>query len=476
MTFPKSRFLRHAATLAAAVLVACSDPVGSDTPYVVVPITTAALSGTPGWALADTLVVEVRDAQGHPVPGASVTWALPQGGSLEVELADASEPMKGTTDDQGRSRVVWTLGLPEGAQSAQASSGTGGTPATFVATSSALHATAVAVGKDYACAILEDETVACWGGNVRGQLGVGDVSPRALPTTVSGPSGVRELAASNSSHTCAVDATRAVWCWGANFYGEAGSAAAQPMQLVPVLVPGAAGASALALGGSFSCAVLDAGGGHCWGTNTDMRMGTGGLPTGGSSYPAPTPVIGGSDFTGFGLDWDRGCAVDSTWELWCWGNAWGGEYSPYAAGGYNSAIQPVPGQKFSSAAVNLLSTCGVGLGGSALCFGVNVGLGDESGPTYTLAPVVVLSGVSFRGIVTDGGRFYGASTDGRLFMWGILDCCGGSPAIPGEIPLPVLVADVAAGDYGYCVIAEGGALYCDPYADGVDGLEAYPVP
>jgi hypothetical protein len=200
------------------------------------------------------------------------------------------------------------------------------------------------------------------------------------------------------------------------------------------------------------------------------------MPLGGSQYPTPAPVVGGSDFVRFGLDGDRGCAVDSQSEIWCWGNANGGEFSPYAAGSYNAAIQPVPGQHFTSAAVNLWTTCGIGPGAEALCFGGNLGLGDDSGPLLTTAPIVVLPGTLFTSIATDGTRFYGTSSDGSLYLWGILDCCGASTAVPGQVPLPVRVIAVAAGEYGYCVISETGVLYCDPYDDGKDGLEAYPAP
>ncbi len=67
---PPSRLLP--ALLTVGLFSACNDPSSVDSPYIVTPVTTATLSGTPGWALIDTLVVEVRDAEGNPVPGAKV--------------------------------------------------------------------------------------------------------------------------------------------------------------------------------------------------------------------------------------------------------------------------------------------------------------------------------------------------------------------------------------------------------------------
>jgi hypothetical protein len=463
--------------LTASALLACNnDPTSNDTPYVVVPVTTATLTGTPGRTLAETLVVEVRTAEGHPVPGATVGWSLPQGGSVAVIGAQLNGATTGTTDDQGRTAALWTLGLQEGTQEAKAAVGLG-EPATFTASATALHALSVTVGPDYACAVLTDQTPVCWGGNSYGQLGVGDGQPRASPTPVQGLTGALQVAASYSltyGTTCARDLGGDVWCWGSNLVGEGGSIA-QATQLTPVRVPGAEGATDLALGENFSCAVLAAAGGKCWGTNNDFRMGTGQLPSGASSYPIPTSVIGGAEFVHFGLGFDRGCAVDSSSEAWCWGNANGGEFSPYPAHGYNSAIQPVPGYTFSALAVNLFSTCGIASTGEAVCFGVNTGLGHDSDPAQMTAPLVVSPNETYSKIVSDGWKFYGATRSGSLFVWGIGDCCGGVQLTPSELKLPIRVVDVAAGEYGYCVISEDGALYCDLKDDETEGLHAYPA-
>ncbi len=457
----------------AALFVACVDPAGEDTPYIVTPVTSTTLAGTPGWALTDTLVVEVRDAEGHLVPDVKVHWSLPNGGSLAVQLAEADDRLTGTTDHEGRNYAVWTLGLSEGTQVARAAAGTESQTA-FTATATALQARSVTVGADYACAVLTDQRPACWGGNFYGQLGVGDNLPRLSPTALQGLTEVLEVVASNTWTTCARDLSGDVWCWGQNALGEGGSLA-QPMQATPVRVPGAEAATDLALGNIFTCAVLTVGGGKCWGTNYKARMGTGQITVGGVAFPNPASVIGGGGFVHFGLRGDRGCAVDVAWEVWCWGNGNGGAFSPYPSDYYNGAIQPVPGYKFWTIALNFFSTCGVGLGGEALCFGANAGLGHPSGPNLTPAPLVVVPGQSFAEITSDGERFLGRTRYGKLFVWGSADCCGFNMLTPAELPLPIRVVDVAAGDYGYCVIGESGALYCDIKADDADGLRAFPA-
>ena len=79
----------------------------------------------------------------------------------------------------------------------------------------------------------------------------------------------------------------------------------------------------------------------------------------------------------------------------------------------------------------------------------------------------------FAQIEADQGTFYGRTRDGRLAVWGYYNCCGLQTL--GEVSLPVRAINVAGGGYGYCIIAETGALYCDLYNEGKPGLKAYPA-
>jgi hypothetical protein len=85
-------------------------------------------SSTVGTAVAQPLVVVVRDGGGSPVPGTPVTWEVTDGGgTLSGGVV--------VTDGSGRSSVTWTLGDRVGTQGAQASvSGLAGSPVLFTAT------------------------------------------------------------------------------------------------------------------------------------------------------------------------------------------------------------------------------------------------------------------------------------------------------------------------------------------------------
>jgi hypothetical protein len=455
----------YAAVLVVATLAACNDPSSVDSPYIVTPVTTTALAGTPGWTLTDTLVVEVRDFDGNLVPGARVTWSLPNGGRLAVQLADADDPMQGTADSHGRNYAVWTLGLDEGTQVARAVSGLTGVPVEFEAASTVLHALQVSVGGGYACAVLTDRRPACWGMNDFGQLGTGDTAYRATPTPVTGLPAVREIQGSASGPTCARDLGGDIWCWGRNLSGGAGPAATQPRQLLPVRVAGAEGAVSLSVANSwlgFACAVLGSGGAKCWGDNRVGQLGTGDLV----SSATPRAVVGSADFRSVSSGGERSCALDSDGEAWCWGDARGNEMAPLPPLTYTTPMQPVPGHRYTSLAAGGVAVCGIQLGGVVSCFGddfVSFGHlpisdlqpGDAPVRPDLTEPIAQLAVDDFNGT-------YARTRHGLGYVWGEPGCCDFFTALPVMMTPSLRIVDIAAGGNDYCVISEEGGLYCGP--------------
>ena len=79
--------------------------------------------------------------------------------------------------------------------------------------------------------------VVCWGAN-----GSGDP-----PDSVNGTSGTASAIAAGGSHSCAIQAgSGAVVCWGSNFFGEA---------TPPAAVDGTTGSVAIAAGGRHTLAL-----------------------------------------------------------------------------------------------------------------------------------------------------------------------------------------------------------------------------
>ena len=87
-------------------------------------------SGAAGTTLADPLVIEVTDAFGNPIADVPIAWTVEGGGNVSRTST--------TTDAQGRSSVLRTLGPAAGLQSTVASSeGLAGSPVVFTHTATA---------------------------------------------------------------------------------------------------------------------------------------------------------------------------------------------------------------------------------------------------------------------------------------------------------------------------------------------------
>jgi alpha-tubulin suppressor-like RCC1 family protein len=185
----------------------------------------------------------------------------------------------------------------------------------------------VAIGDEHACAVRGDGRVECWGRNDRGQLGVAG-GDRRTPAWVSATYQVDRVVglAAGSKHTCALRADGAVYCWGDDAYGQLGngSAPSEPVGggFTPVRVTGLARVVQIAAGGETTCAVVAAGGVHCWGRNHRGQLGTA-MPEGvGSHLPVFVqlgPVMG-PEAVEVGVGRAFACARSASGKVACWGD------------------------------------------------------------------------------------------------------------------------------------------------------------
>lgn len=144
----------------------------------------------------------------------------------------------------------------------------------------ATGAAQVAVGGTTTCARMNDGTVKCWG------LHHGNASPAGevlTPTTVSGLTGVTDIAAGDS-HFCVVTGGQ-IKCWGSNVYGQFGNNTTTSSK-TPVTTLGNLSSNALRVyaGLSYTCGLKDDSGYIpnpspsrmlCWGRNNRGQLGDG---------------------------------------------------------------------------------------------------------------------------------------------------------------------------------------------------------
>ncbi|MFM8446029.1 MAG: RCC1 domain-containing protein, partial [Actinomycetota bacterium] len=207
-------------------------------------------------------------------------------------------------------------------------------------------AKAIATGAAHSCALLDNDSVKCWGANDDGQLGLGDTDARgdaagemgdALPAVSLGLSvGVRVTAiTAGDAHTCALLSSGAVKCWGAGSNGRLGSgdeesrgdAGGEMGASLPTVDLGSGRtAKAVSASAAHTCAIRDTNDVVCWGVGATGRLGTGAEDDigneAGEMGSALVAVSLGSGRTAVAISAgdSHSCAVLDNASAKCWGN------------------------------------------------------------------------------------------------------------------------------------------------------------
>jgi alpha-tubulin suppressor-like RCC1 family protein len=200
-------------------------------------------------------------------------------------------------------------------------------------------AKAISVGALHTCAILDDRTVRCWGYGLYGRLGYGDINnvgdgpPHQTPASASPVYlGVGRTAVAISAgglHTCAILDNDSVLCWGNGAQGQLGYGdtsnlgdTSRPGFHAPVDLGGRT-ARAISAGTAHTCAILDNGSVLCWGNGADGRLGYGNTNNvGDTQTPASVgPVDLGPGRTALAISagGTHTCAMLDNGSVRCWG-------------------------------------------------------------------------------------------------------------------------------------------------------------
>jgi alpha-tubulin suppressor-like RCC1 family protein len=136
---------------------------------------------------------------------------------------------------------------------------------------------AVAAGQSHTCALKQDRSLWCWGSNTGSDtndgfpLGIDGAGLLDVPTRVGGASDWT-LIRTNTFHSCAINRAEELYCWGRNTEGQLGMG-----DVVPRNVPtrAAAGVLSVSPGRFTTCEITDLGEVRCAGENAQAQLGTG---------------------------------------------------------------------------------------------------------------------------------------------------------------------------------------------------------
>jgi alpha-tubulin suppressor-like RCC1 family protein len=320
----------------------------------------------------------------------------------------------------------------------------------------------------------------CWGANANGQLGNATLGDFLTPVTVSGIGNALALGA-GISHTCALGLDRKIQCWGRNGEGQLGNGTTVD-SFTPVSVAGISTAVGLAVGDQHSCARLANGKVRCWGLNSNGQLGDDSTVNSSSSV-AVTGIDGINNIaTAIATGGSHSCAVLSDGTVRCWG--WNGKGQlgdgtltqspiPVAVNGIdginNIAIAVAAGGSHSCAR---LST------GKVLCWGSNANgqLGSGNSTPQFTSPVSVTGIATAISITAGTGHSCALLTDGAVKCWGLnADGQLGNGTTTDSLA-PITVNGIDGVNSVAVEIAAGGSHSCALLSDGTIkcwGLNAY---
>jgi alpha-tubulin suppressor-like RCC1 family protein len=188
--------------------------------------------------------------------------------------------------------------------------------------------TQVAASKVHTCAIVNGG-VKCWGSNGHGELGLGTtgasiLTPQDVPGLSSGVTSISAAGLATSSRTCVVQ-YGAVKCWGSGYLGGLGNGSSADLYS-PTTVIGLGGGLGngmvkVVVNELHTCALSASGALKCWGANWNGEVGVGNT----TLYYTPMDVLGmQAGILDFDLGSSSTCVLALGNSMKCWGNNIGG--------------------------------------------------------------------------------------------------------------------------------------------------------
>ncbi len=247
----------------------------------------------------------------------------------------------------------------------------------------------VAIGRDFACAVMDGGDVRCFGGNDRGQLGAGIRSERQdLPVVVPGLHGAAAVFAGPFT-ACAIRADGHVACWGKNDSGENGSStnylAAARELVAPEVVRNVSDVTSVAMAWDSTCAVTRSHEVHCWGRSRTEEQ----TAQRGDTNEMPMRIDAMTGTTQLTANENTFCGVKAG-EVLCFGDTSILIARNDAAFGRPRGVEKVGISRATKVSLGANHGCALTVAGEVYCFGIDSDgvLGVPGKPGYESRPPV----------------------------------------------------------------------------------------
>lgn len=295
-------------------------------------------------------------------------------------------------------------------------------------------------------------------------------SSGTVPNTAIPPGGIYQKLSAGTTHTCAINPSSKLKCWGRNQFGQLGDGTTTD-QSVSTLIDSVNTYTEISAGDGHTCGITTSGVLKCWGRNNSSQLGDG------TTVDQLSPIVIdiGINYSKISVSGSLSCGITTSGVLKCWGlNAYGGLGDGTVI---NKTFPTVinPGTNYSVIATGALHTCGITTAGVLKCWGLNADgqLGDGTTANKTL-PIVIDASSTYSKIAVSSFVLYhscGITTLGVLKCWGnnnygqIGDGTAGvARAVPVIISSGTNFSDISAGYVHSCAVVSGtGILKCWGY-------------
>lgn len=225
----------------------------------------------------------------------------------------------------------------------------------------------ISLGETHSCGLINGR-IRCWGSNEFGQLGYARTAPGSinLPSYIPEDINKFKMISTGQSHTCGIDITGSLFCWGNGAKGRLGNGSSVVQENLVQIDIGTK-YSQISAGIDHSCGITSLGVLKCWGSNAKGKLGNGSL----IDSPDPIVIDPGISYSQVSAGKNHTCGITVSGRLKCWGQNDNSELGTESTGDKSTPSIVDQGTLYSQVSSGSNHSCGITIGGLLRCWGLN---------------------------------------------------------------------------------------------------------